>query len=71
MMLETLANSIRSIIYTLSGQLFYAACSIILCHIALQVIKKKKKKKKKKKNDLQISLEYERKIFQEMNMYFS
>ena len=40
MMLETLANSIRSIIYTLSGQLFYAACSIILCHIALQVIKK-------------------------------
>ena len=68
MMLETLANSIRSIIYTLSGQLFYAACSIILCHIALQVIKKKKKKKKK--NDLQISLEYERKIFQEMNMYF-
>ena len=24
----------------------------------------------KKKNDLQISLEYERKIFQEMNMYF-
>ena len=67
MMLETLANSIRSIIYTLSGQLFYAACSIILCHIALQVIKKKKKKKK---NDLQISLEYERKIFQEMNMYF-
>ena len=60
MMLETLANSIRSIIYTLSGQLFYAACSIILCHIALQVIK----------NDLQISLEYERKIFQEMNMYF-
>ena len=39
MMLETLANSIRSIIYTLSSQLFYAACSIILCHIALQVIK--------------------------------
>ena len=60
MMLETLANSIRSIMYTLSGQLFYAACSIILCHIALQVIK----------IDLQISLEYERKIFQEMNMYF-
>ena len=60
MMLETLANSIRSIIYTLSGQLFYAACSIILCHIALQVIK----------IDLQISLEYERKIFQEMNLYF-
>ena len=60
MMLETLANSIRSIIYTLSGQLFYVTCSIILCHIALQVIK----------IDLQISLEYERKIFQEMNMYF-
>ena len=62
MMLETLANSIRSIIYTLSGQLFYAACSINLCHIALQVIYKK--------NDLQISLEYERKIFREMSMYF-
>ena len=29
-----------------------------------------KKKKKKKKNDLQISLEYERKIFQVMNIYF-
>ena len=27
-------------------------------------------KKKKKKNDLQISLEYERKIFREMSMYF-
>ena len=25
---------------------------------------------KKKKNDLQISLEYERKIFREMSMYF-
>ena len=59
MMLETLANSTRSIIYTLSSQLFYAAFSIILCHIALQVIK----------NDLQISLEYERKIFQVMNIY--
>ena len=60
MMLETLANSIRNMIYTLSSQLFYAACSIILCHIALQVIK----------IDLQISLECERKIFQEMNMFF-
>ena len=40
MMLETLANSIRSIIYTLNGQLFYAACSIILCRMAFQVIKK-------------------------------
>ena len=52
MMLVTLANSIRSIIYTLSGQLFYAACSILCC-MALQVIK----------NDLQISLEYERRSF--------
>ena len=38
MMMETLAISRRSMIYTLSGQLFYAACSIILCRMTLQVI---------------------------------